>query len=186
MKRIKCEGVGDNNGFYVMEVTRETPTPQEERCYSCNGKGTYSQMHGIHGAWDFRKEEGFSENPNIHTYPCSACNGTGKKINTISVGDAPPTPKVEEWIPDFLKLWDDKDKHIPSWHIDFINELLTKERENHKEEKMQVLLKTREVALEEERTRITAIIDGMIENPNESDGYYTQSLHDLKSLINQL
>ena len=51
----------------------------QEKCYSCGGKGTYSQMHGIYGAEDFYKRDGFTEKPSIHTYPCNSCEGTGMK-----------------------------------------------------------------------------------------------------------
>lgn len=54
----------------------------QEKCYSCGGKGTYSQMHGIHGAEDFGAD-GFDLPPGIHNYPCKACDGTGlKKVMT--------------------------------------------------------------------------------------------------------
>lgn len=52
---------------------------KKEKCYSCGGKGTYSQIHGVHGADDFGGE-GFDEKPTIHHYPCKACNGTGFKL----------------------------------------------------------------------------------------------------------
>lgn len=55
-----------------------TKSNYEEKCYSCGGKGTYSQMHGVHGAEDFGGD-GFDEKPSIHNYPCKACNGTGLK-----------------------------------------------------------------------------------------------------------
>ena len=53
---------------------------KEEKCYSCGGKGTYSQIHGIHGAEDFGGD-GYENKPSIHNYPCKACNGTGLKPN---------------------------------------------------------------------------------------------------------
>lgn len=54
-----------------------------EKCYSCGGKGTYSQMHGIYGAEDFCKRDGFTEKPSIHNYQCNSCEGTGlKKVMT--------------------------------------------------------------------------------------------------------
>lgn len=52
---------------------------KQEKCYSCGGKGTYSQMHGTHGSEDFGND-GFDIAPSIHNYPCNACNGTGLKI----------------------------------------------------------------------------------------------------------
>lgn len=52
---------------------------KKEKCYSCGGKGFYTQIHGLHGAWDFHPSEGFDEKPSEHKYPCSACNGTGFK-----------------------------------------------------------------------------------------------------------
>lgn len=55
----------------------------QEKCYSCGGKGTYSQMHGIYGAEDFCKRDGFTEKPSIHNYQCNSCEGTGlKKVMT--------------------------------------------------------------------------------------------------------
>lgn len=48
----------------------------KEKCYSCAGKGTYSQIHGVHGSEDFGGD-GFDEKPKIHNYPCKSCNGTG-------------------------------------------------------------------------------------------------------------
>ena len=106
---------------------------KEEKCYSCGCKGTYSQMHGIHGAEDFGGD-GFDLKPTPQVHPCNACNGTGFKPQPSSVPDPfrgflesqgfkvidvttsqhEASPKVEEWIPNFLKLWDDKEKHIPS------------------------------------------------------------------------
>lgn len=52
---------------------------KKEKCYSCGGKGTYTQMHGMHTGWDFHPSEERNEAPTPHTYPCSACNGTGFK-----------------------------------------------------------------------------------------------------------
>lgn len=46
-------------------------------CYSCNGKGFYTQMTGLHGAEDFGGD-GFDLPPNAKKFPCSACDGTGK------------------------------------------------------------------------------------------------------------
>ena len=57
-----------------------------EKCYSCGGKGTYSQMHGVHGAEDFGGD-GFDEKPSIHNYPCKACNGTGFKPKSNYEGE---------------------------------------------------------------------------------------------------
>lgn len=57
-----------------------------EKCYSCGGKGTYSQMHGVHGAEDFGGD-GFDEKPTIHNYPCKPCNGTGFKPKSNYEGE---------------------------------------------------------------------------------------------------
>lgn len=55
----------------------------KEKCYSCQGKGFYTQIHGIHGAEDFGGD-GFNTLPTTHEYPCSACAGTGlKKVSPM-------------------------------------------------------------------------------------------------------
>lgn len=46
-------------------------------CPSCWGKKYYTQLHGEEGFEDFGGE-GYIKAPEIHKYPCSKCNGTGK------------------------------------------------------------------------------------------------------------
>jgi len=64
---------------------------ENEKCYSCQGKGFYTQIHGIHGAEDFGGD-GFNTLPTIHEYPCSACAGTGLK----KVSPMPDTKTTKE------------------------------------------------------------------------------------------
>ena len=53
--------------------------PVEDKCYSCGGKGYYTQMYGEVGSDDF-VGGGYEISPTIHKKPCSACKGTGKKL----------------------------------------------------------------------------------------------------------
>ena len=58
-----------------------------EKCYSCGGKGTYSQIHGEEGFEDFGGER-YVKAPSIHNYPCKMCNGTGlKSTPPLEVGE---------------------------------------------------------------------------------------------------
>jgi len=73
---------------------------KKEECYSCGGKGTYSQIHGINARGDFIGDKDYSEKPSIHNYPCKACDGTGlKKIHNSS----PHIPTGEDWEKEFDK-----------------------------------------------------------------------------------
>lgn len=47
---------------------------KKEKCYSCGGKGTYSQMTGQYSG------RGVVEYPNVKSHTCSACDGTGNKL----------------------------------------------------------------------------------------------------------
>lgn len=89
-KRIvsKCNNCGsEEHDFCTLLFSKDASNPKEEveeKCYSCGGKGTYSQIHGEEGFEDFGGE-GYIKVPSIHNHPCSACNGTGLK----------PTPPLE-------------------------------------------------------------------------------------------
>lgn len=48
------------------------------KCYSCNGKGFYTQFYGTIGYPDFFGDIGFEIKPTVHKHKCSACGGTGK------------------------------------------------------------------------------------------------------------
>ena len=77
-----CDGVPFEHTSHCIDCKQAIPNDVKnstlQKCYSCGGKGTYSQMGGIHGSDDFGGE-GFDEAPKIRNYPCSACNGTGYK-----------------------------------------------------------------------------------------------------------
>jgi hypothetical protein len=61
---------------------------EKSKCYSCGGKGYYTQMFGMHGSPDFIGDKGFDEAPTIHKIDCSACKGTGKKLPVSKVEDS--------------------------------------------------------------------------------------------------
>ncbi len=74
---------------------------KKEECYSCGGKGTYSQIHGISARGDFIGDKDYSEKPSIHNYPCKACDGTGlKQIHNSSphilTGEENDDPEISE------------------------------------------------------------------------------------------
>lgn len=76
----------ENECFHLATDVRpcECHIPREEeksKCYSCGGKGTYSQIHDS-------EELGYVIGPKIHNHPCSACNGTG-------LNNTQPTPQAE-------------------------------------------------------------------------------------------
>lgn len=82
----------------------KTPNKKKETYYSCGGKGYYTQMHS-------KSVGGINEGSSIHKYPCSTCNGTGKKLSpqspsekkfTVSkIGDKKPI--VKTYSPDSRK-----------------------------------------------------------------------------------
>jgi hypothetical protein len=87
-KRSFCSKCGKP---FIPSIEKE----KEKKCYSCNGKGFYTQMYGIEGFPDFFGDKGFEEKPTIHKHKCSACNGTGK-VNKNNLSNSPDLVDKEE------------------------------------------------------------------------------------------
>jgi hypothetical protein len=83
---------------------------EEKKCKHCAGKGTYSQIVGLHGAEDFGGD-GFDIAPSIQNFPCKSCNGTGNPLpedNTTQVmspRNIEPVQEHEDWEERFDRQW---------------------------------------------------------------------------------
>ena len=124
-----------------------TPTVSEEKCYSCGGKGTYSQIHGLHGAEDFGGD-GFDTVPKIYKHLCTACNGTGLKPKAVVSEEIRSEGQSweERWNRDqveFAKKGYNRSKEITTGHYelgyddchlrarDFMADILKEREEKH-------------------------------------------------------
>lgn len=113
----------------------------KEKCYSCGGKGTYSQIHGVRGAWDFHPSEDFEEKPTPHIYPCSACNGTGYKLVS--------TPE---------STWEERFEDLPNTKMttkDFIRSEIQLAEERGRKERVEeiILAENEEIKIIKEQVR---------------------------------
>lgn len=174
IKRIECEGVGDNNGYFEMEISSQpssvpdpfgeflesqgvkvvdvtSSVPMEKDCERCGGSGEC--QHASH----------FISTTDSHSCEdtCEECNGTGKVLS-------PSTPEVS-WESEFDNLPEEK---LPGYgaHFmptsktikDFIKSVEQKAYERGCNESMEHATEIHyERGVSEERKRVNDILDGM-------------------------